>query len=476
MYISRESARWTGAWSLVGLLVLAACGGGGGSTAADEPPPAPTPAVESTFDRIQEQVFSQSCTTGSCHSSAGRAGDLVLEPGAAYEALVDAPPAHRAAAEQGLLRVTPGDPDASLLCHKIEDGLAPDLGIPMPYGGAPLNAYTTDVVRAWILAGAPRTGRVPGDDGGPLGTESDGGELMLDPPASGIQLDVTSRELPLGTEETRCHTFKLPGDADLEVNRFQIAVSGGSHHIHLYRAYDQSMSLPDESFDCNYTVDFDQWELVAAAQLARTDWQLPEGVTFRLGAGEQLLMQTHFVNVGGLETSGEPRVLVNLHAIPEDDVVAHAGSIFGQDRDVLVPANAVSTRSGECTFPNPVTVMAMTGHYHYRGRHFETLRLAGDGTELRPPLYVHEGYEDPLFEIYPPAMSPGFAAGESLRWTCTYDNRDDRDYEFGPFTDLNEHCNLFAFYYPTQTETESTTCVVEDGVATTTVRGSGPAQ
>ena len=64
-----------------------------------------------------------------------------------------------------------------------------------------------------------------------------------------------------------------------------------------------------------------------------------------------------------------------------------------------------------------------------------------------------------------------FAAGESLRWTCTYDNRNDRDFEFGPFTDSNEHCNLFAFYYPTQSLNESTTCVLEDGVATTTVRG-----
>ena len=53
------------------------------------------------------------------------------------------------------------------------------------------------------------------------------------------------------------------------------------------------------------------------------------------------------------------------------------------------------------------------------------------------------------------------------------DNRSDRDYEFGPFTDENEHCNVFAFYYPTQSRTESTTCVVENGVSTTTVRRSG---
>lgn len=454
-------------------LLLAACGGGGGTgssapTAPTEPAPAPTaaPVEPSTFDRIQDQVFSTSCASESCHSSAGRAADLVLEAGYSYDELIDVAPAHAPAAELGLRRVLPGDPDGSLLCHKVEDGLAAELGAAMPYGGPALDEHTTRVIRAWIEAGAPRTGLVPGDDGAPLGTEEEAPEHMLPPPAQGIQLDVSSRALPLGTEETRCHTFKLDTDVDLDVNRFEIAVSGGSHHIHLYRPFDADLALPDESFDCNYTVDFNQWELVAAAQLAHTNWALPEGVAFHFRAGEQLLMQTHFVNVGGLETSGEPRVLVNLHTVPESDIMAHAGSIFGQDRDVFVPANSVSSRSGACTFPEPITLMAMTGHYHYRGRRFVTDRPEGGD-----PLYVHEGYEDPEFLIYPRDEAPRFDAGEGLRWTCTYDNRSDQDFEFGPFTDENEHCNVFAFYYPTQTTTESTTYVVEDGISNTTVRG-----
>lgn len=459
------------ALALAVTLLVTACGGGtsgGGQatgSAPTDPTPEPTPAEKATFDRIQDEVFSRSCASESCHSSAGKAGNLVLEDGLAYENLVDVVPAQAAAAERGFFRVLPGDPDRSLLCHKVEDGLPIELGLPMPYGGAALDDGTTEILRKWIKQGAPRDGRVPGDDGRPLGTEADDAHLMLEPPESGIQLDVIARELLVGTEETRCHTFKLASNVDLDVNRFEIAVTGGSHHIHLYRPFDGALDLPDESFDCNYTVDFDQWELVAAAQLQHTDWQLPEGVAFHFRAGEQLLMQTHFVNVGGLETSGVPRVLVNMHTIPEDEVVAQAGSIFGQDRDIFVPANSVSTQGGNCTFPNAITLMAMTGHYHYRGREFTTKRL-----ENGDALYEHEGYEDPEFEIYDPAIAPGFEPGEGFEWTCTYDNRDPVDYEFGPFTDQNEHCNVFAFYYPTQTRMESTTCIREDGVATTTVR------
>lgn len=452
--------------------VAIACGGGGGNAGAPgNPEPMPTPVEVSTFDRVQDEVFSASCASESCHGAAGRAADLVLEEGVSYDQLVGVLPSHDGARELGLQRVTPGDPDASLLCNKIENGLAPELGSSMPYGGPALDAYTTGVIRAWIEAGAPRTGRVPGDDGGPLGTE-DAGHSHLPPPERGLQLDVTAREVPPGTEETRCHTFKLPSDVDLQVNRFEVAVTGGSHHIHLYRPFDGSLDLPDESFDCNYTVDFDAWELVAAAQLAHTNWQLPEGVAFHFKAGEQLLMQTHFVNVGGLETRGKPRVLVNMHAVPDESVMAQAGSIFGQDRDVFVPANSVSTRGGECTFPRPITLMAATGHYHYRGRQFVAERLEdGSPAEL---LYGHEGYEEPAFVVYDEATAPRFSTDESLRWTCTYENRSDRDYEFGPFTHENEHCNLFAFYYPTMTRNESTTCVFEDGMSTTTVRGGTP--
>src|SRR5262249_33565704 len=41
----------------------------------------------STFQRIQNQVFDVSCTSSSCHSSVGRAGDLILEEGQSWQLL-----------------------------------------------------------------------------------------------------------------------------------------------------------------------------------------------------------------------------------------------------------------------------------------------------------------------------------------------------------------------------------------------------
>lgn len=448
---------------ILSFVVLTGCATGGGDGGSSEPQPA-----AATFERIQKQVFDVSCTSDSCHSSVGRAADLVLDDAHAWNALVNQPPSNPVSKDDGQMRVMPGQPEQSLLMHKISGELADGEGQQMPYGGAPLNAGTVDVIEAWILAGAPRQGLVPGDDGRDLGPTSPGDDEVLPPPDDGIQVKVTSPPVPEGKEETGCHYLKLPSDVDLDINRFKIAVSGGSHHIHLYRAVDRKLDLPDHYETCNAAVNFDTWELVIAVQLRHTDWQLPPGVAFHFRAGEQILVQTHFVNVGSLDTTGEGKAYMNLHTADPGTITAHAGALFGQDRDVFVPARSETTLSAECVFPKSIVLMAQTGHYHFRGRRFRTYRW--DDGERGDLIYEHEGYDDPLFQVYDPSDPLVFAAGQGLQWECLWMNDTGSDYEFGAFTDTNEHCNLFGFYYPTDAPQESMTCVKENGVATTAVR------
>jgi len=416
-------------------------------------------------------VLDKSCTSSSCHTSIARAGSLVLQDDAAYDDLVGVTPTNPVAAAGGMQRVYPGHPDKSFFYMKLSHALNDGMGLSMPWGGPYLDDGSLEVIRAWIEAGAPREGAVPGDDGRPLGTSGNGGELVLPPPEHGIQISVTADAVPVGKEETACHYFKLPSDVDFDVGEFQIAVSGGSHHIHLYRPFDPSYDVPDHSEVCNMAVDFNVWELVVATQVPRSDWTLPEGVAYSFRAGEQVLVQTHFVNVGSLSTEGEGHVLMNLVAAEPGSVVHYAGSLFGQDRDVFVPAHSMTTAYADCTFPKDVTMMAMTGHYHFRGRVFTVQPLDVNGVP-GPEIYHHEGYDDPLFEVFDDPTAPRFTPGEGLRWTCTWVNNTDNDYEFGPFTDTNEHCNFFAFYYPAAGRHEATYCVKKDGVNTTTVRSS----
>jgi len=291
------------------------------------------------------------------------------------------------------------------------------------------------------------------------------GKIHMAKPRHGCQIDVGPVPVERGKEITECTYFKLPSKKDMAVNRVQIKVSGGSHHVHIYRPQDPSLSLPDGHEACNMALDFSVWQLVLASQSQYLDWHLPPGIAFNFKAGEQLAAQTHFVDSGLLKTPfGQGWAIFNLHTTPLRKVKSFAGSFFGQDRDVVVPPHTTSTATTRCVFPKPVTLLAITGHYHYRGVHFSAGTWDGQsGNEI----YSYDGYLDPPFVRFS-EKQPTVVQG--LQWTCTYVNNDDVTYKFGPFTDVNEHCNMFAFYYPTDSAHEGITCVQKDGVATTVVR------
>jgi hypothetical protein len=150
---------------------------------------------------------------------------------------------------------------------------------------------------------------------------------------------------------------------------------------------------------------------------------------------------------------------MNRHAVK-----SFAGAIFGQDRDVDVPPHSTATATTRCVFPKPVKLLALTGHYHFRGKEFTV--HSWDGVNEGQQLYDNVGYLDPAFLRFDGKFQPEVPG---LEWTCTYQNDTDNEYKFGPFTDQNEHCNLFAFYYPTAGEHEFTTCVQKQGVVTVNV-------
>lgn len=136
----------------------------------------PTSLFDSTFDRIQTQVFNQSCALSGCHDSQTTQAGLLLEVGASLGSLVNVVPTNGAAQAAGWLRVAQtvppdmngengvGDADTSLLFNKVNGSLQPGMGSQMPLGQPKLNALLIEIIRLWIEAGAPEVGWVPGTD------------------------------------------------------------------------------------------------------------------------------------------------------------------------------------------------------------------------------------------------------------------------------------------------------------------------
>ncbi|MDX1562265.1 MAG: Ig-like domain-containing protein, partial [Gammaproteobacteria bacterium] len=107
-----------------------------------------------TFDSIQVNLLTPQCTN--CHVGATAPLGLRLDEANSYALLVGRASVQNSA----LLRVDPGNPDASYLIRKLE-GTA-SVGGQMPLGAPPLPQADINVIRQWISNGAlPGGGAMP---------------------------------------------------------------------------------------------------------------------------------------------------------------------------------------------------------------------------------------------------------------------------------------------------------------------------
>jgi hypothetical protein len=110
-------------------------------------PPPTTPPGTADFQEIQDTIFTPVCT--GCHAGASAPRGLRLDAASSYAMLVGV-----ASTEvPSLLRVQAGDAENSYLVHKIEGRAA--VGARMPLGGPPLPQADIDLIKQWIVAGAP---------------------------------------------------------------------------------------------------------------------------------------------------------------------------------------------------------------------------------------------------------------------------------------------------------------------------------
>ena len=129
------------------MLALAGCAGNGDGLDENGQPIPIAPPANTDFEEIQATIFTPICTN--CHIGANAPQGLRLDEANSYAMLVNVASAEVPA----LMRVNPGNPDASYLVQKLQGNNA--VGARMPFGGPYLPQEQIDLVRQWISAGAP---------------------------------------------------------------------------------------------------------------------------------------------------------------------------------------------------------------------------------------------------------------------------------------------------------------------------------
>ena len=102
-----------------------------------------------TFTRVQNEVFTPSCTLIGCHDTLGQQSQMVLTAGRAYAQTVNV----NSVEMPQLRRIQPNDPANSYLYRKITG--AGITGERMPLQLPPLSDEKIRLVRDWIRRGAP---------------------------------------------------------------------------------------------------------------------------------------------------------------------------------------------------------------------------------------------------------------------------------------------------------------------------------
>ncbi len=284
-----------------------------------------------------------------------------------------------------------------------------------------------------------------------------GCDVELDPPEIGHQIIVGPHPVPDGTEVLRCFWTKVP--EELDVTEIEVKYNSGSHHLDIFTV---DYQMPDGDFDCSKPEEWGAWPseiergldpesamptILVGFQNDTVSWKLPEGVSYRVPAGQQLMIQSHFANVASQDTATARLYdIINFHAAAAP--TAHAAeTLFDEDFDIFLPAHQETSVTRFCEFPEEVNLIALFGHFHSRGVSHNVWTWDPATQTTGEMIYESLDWDDPPFYVAGDHWAQPLAT-TGIKMTATWNNFEDRDIVWGNFVEQNEHFETYAFFYP----------------------------
>ena len=423
------------------------------------------PEVTSTWDVIQTVILDKNCVE--CHvagASFATQSDLVLTSNVAYSQLINRTPNNPTARADGLTLVgTEGLASAgkSFLWEKINAPNQahyfddhPGYGALMPLGKPPLTNGELEFVLQWILAGAPSSGNVV--DLGLLDDTERYEAPEFEPlpvPTSGVQFHLGPWDVAPNFEREFFYYEPLNNDQPLFVNRVDMAMRPGSHHLILY---DLSDNIPEilvpepqvfrEIRDANGNyipstlMITSHLNFVTGTQWPRMTYHYPPGVAMRIPADAGFDINAHYVNRSSEIIQGE--IYANLHTVDSSQVEHVAERLFMNNVDINLPPNATTTLNKTFVVDKKVQIFQLFSHAH---EHMTEFRVFIDGGPRDGELvYIAYDWEHPPILELNPTLT--LEAGQGLRLQATYNNDTNSTINFG-FLSSDEMMILFGAYY-----------------------------
>ena len=258
-----------------------------------------------------------------------------------------------------------------------------------------------------------------------------------------IELETPELEVAAGADITYCTYVDTQVEEDLDILAFEGNQTQFGHHTILYGVRSRQ---PAGSHPCT-EADMINVRYLAAGGSETGAQEVPDGIAFRLHAGQQLMIQSHFINVS--EQALTARSWFTVDAAPPDPARQPADLFTVVTTDIEIQARSTGQAAAECEIPQDLQLIALGGHAHEWGRQVAIARtLAGGSREmLYDQPWNAERMFDPVIEHFTPDQPLRLSAGDRIHVDCEYQNDTDEVLAFP-----TEMCVAFAFYFPADRE------------------------
>jgi len=277
-----------------------------------------------------------------------------------------------------------------------------------------------------------------------------------------------------GYEGVDCVYSKLPNDADLHYQRYDVWSRPGTHHVILSAMLKDA---PDGTHD-NCELRHSGANLLGVVQGAiRGDvYHYPpdeiaeenRGLGTKLVSHQAISYELHAIN-----STDRPMLRENwtvFYKMPESEVTGTVGQVdFNGGLDMNIAPHSKQTITNACTLSSDlgdIRVVDLFGHMHSHGKRFSAW-VARKGADAGARTLIYESYDwseldliefnsvkqNPQIEYAggkPGGMSGdlSLSPGDSIEYECAIDNTEDFALTFQAKALSGEMCNMFGSFTP----------------------------
>jgi hypothetical protein len=265
---------------------------------------------------------------------------------------------------------------------------------------------------------------------------------------------------PPHSDTTVCQTLRLPADRELDVTAIDASLSaGGGHHVIFYRSTEPTETEAPAACDLLSDLAHNVPLLITNGPVGTLT--LPDGVVHHFDAGERVKVEVHALNATDDPIEVEAKVTLTL--APAGAPTVRAGTMFcgsvaeltNRGLPPAIPSVAIAPgffAGNDAIDLTALRVFALATHQHWTGQEVTIAKSTG-ANDRGQLVYDNTSWDAPRTLSLPAGHPLTFAAGEGLRWQCSYDTIDASPppiatVHYGERLRADEMCFLWIQYAP----------------------------